>query len=65
MSNESQRTPKWLALFTALTLCQLNADKTQCVPVDKGHPLCMCDSQGKNCDGYLSRSDGDGSRRIL
>jgi hypothetical protein len=41
---------KWATLLTAITLCQLNADKTQCIPVDKEHPICLC--AGNSCDGY-------------
>lgn len=47
-------TTKWITLLTALTICQLNTDKSQCIPVDKSHPICLCDEQGKNCDGYCN-----------
>lgn len=43
---------KYIIAFTII--CQLNAIKTQCLPVNQDHPLCICDDQGKICDGYCN-----------
>lgn len=30
-------------------ICQMNIEKTKCIPVSKEHPLCICDKENEYC----------------